>query len=101
MARFRKRPVVINALQWTGENITELLDFVKSVPSDPNTQVRVDMTQQPVRLLVHTLENTSDPLVASPGDWIIVGVKGEVYPCKPDIFSQTYEPELAAETVTA
>jgi hypothetical protein len=40
--------------------------------------------------LIHTLEGV---MTASPGDWIITGVKGERYPCKPDIFEATYEPE--------
>ena len=47
--------------------------------------------------VIHTLEGD---MTAKPGDWIITGVAGEKYPCKPDIFEQTYEPELAADDNT-
>lgn len=61
MAKYRKRPVVIEAHQWEG----------------------------PEPLDIETKEGT---MRADPGDWIITGVKGERYPCKPDIFEMTYEP---------
>lgn len=51
--------------------------------------VVIEATQTDVELTVETLEG---PLHASPGDWIITGVKGERYPCKPDVFAATYEP---------
>lgn len=59
MARFRKKPIVVEAFQ------------------------------SKERHIIHTLEGD---MVAEPGDWIITGVRGEVYPCKPDIFAATYEP---------
>ncbi len=85
MARFRKKPVVIEAVQWTGENWADVWAFINSADGDmekyacsPNGAVAIE-----------TAEGT---MKASPGDWIIKGVKGELYPCKPDIFSETYDP---------
>ena len=76
MAKYRKKPVVIEAEQfWPGKTF---------LPEGICLTCYVDQ-----RPHVHTLEG---PLVASPGDWIITGVKGERYPCKPDIFEATYEP---------
>ena len=75
--KFRKKPVVIEALQFTG-NFDEIEDFVGG-----------DAEFRGMELVVATLEG---PLHASRNDWIIKGVKGEFYPCKPDIFATTYEP---------
>lgn len=80
MPQFRKKPVVIEAIQWTGD----MLDF------EP---IHVMADDQPVgiqgdRLAIFTLEGVME---AMPGDWIIKGVKGEIYPCKPDIFAATYD----------
>ncbi|WP_339182868.1 hypothetical protein [Paenibacillus sp. FSL R5-0701] len=77
MPKFRKRPVVIEAIQWTGENLDEVADM------DLNYEIRDGM------ILIPTLEGT---MVADHGDWIIKGVNGEFYPCKPDIFEKTYDP---------
>lgn len=77
VAKFRKKPVVIEAVQFTG-NFTEIEQFVGG-----------DAEFRDGQLLVATLEG---PLHAANGDWIIKGVKGEFYPCKPDIFEATYEP---------
>lgn len=87
MSRFRKKPVVIEAFQWTGgpdqtEDPVWIVDAIKA------GTVRV---QDPV-LVIDTLEGA---MRANVGDWIIKGVKGEIYPCKPDIFAATYEPEDA------
>ena len=76
MAKFRKKPVVIEAEQWfPGKPVDGVIE------SDP------DSTTQ-FAPFVETLEG---PLNVSPGDWIITGIKGEKYPCKPDIFEATYE----------
>jgi hypothetical protein len=80
MSRYRKRPVVIEAVQWTGKNGAEIARFLG----------RANWTHPPNdNLKIHTLEGTHDALE---GDYIIRGVQGEFYPCKPDIFEQTYEP---------
>ena len=78
MPRFRKKPVEIDAVLYTGPNFDEIEEFVGGDAEFRNGE-----------LTVATLEG---PLHASPGDWIIKGVKGEFYPCKPDIFEATYEP---------
>lgn len=81
MARaYRKRPVVVEAVQWTGENHGEMCEFI-----DPEV---FEITSH-VGLVIHTLEGDHH---ASPGDYIIKGVNGEFYPCKPDVFEKTYEP---------
>ena len=80
MARaYRKKPVVVEAVQWTGENHGEMCEFI--VPEVFEIIPRVG-------LVIHTLEGDHH---ASPGDYIIKGVNGEFYPCKPDIFAKTYE----------
>lgn len=77
--RFRKRPVVIHALQWTGANVDAILDFI----STKGEARRLGNT-----IAIDTLEGT---MRAEPGDWIIRGIKGEFYPCKPDVFAATYD----------
>jgi len=77
--KFRKKPVVIEAVQLTPENIDECIAFCGScLKAHPLTGV-----------VIETLEGN---MLASKGDWIIKGVNGEFYPCKPDIFEKTYEP---------
>jgi len=75
--KYRKKPVVIDAVQYTGANFNDIEEFVGG-----------DAEFREGQLVVATLEG---PLRASPGDWIIKGVKGEFYPCKPNIFALTYE----------
>jgi len=76
VAKYRKKPVVIEALQYTG-NFDEIEKFVGGDSENRNGE-----------LIVATLEGR---LHASNNDYIIKGVKGEFYPCKPDIFEMTYE----------
>lgn len=81
MANFRKKPVVIEAVQFkTGEQDSDLAAHVV----DGKIDYKEDGT-----MLIETLEGV---MIANPGDWIIKGVNGELYPCKPDIFQKTYEP---------
>lgn len=75
--KYRKKPVIINAVQWTGRNKTQIFNFTKDAFIDDNGN-----------LGIHTLEGDH---AAGIGDYIIKGVKGEFYPCKADIFEQTYE----------
>lgn len=79
--RFRKKPVVIDAIEWTGENWGEVASFLV------NANAKYDYDHG--ELALRTLEGQH---IASHGDWIIRGVAGEVYPCKPEIFAQTYDP---------
>lgn len=80
MAQYRKKPVVIEAIQWTGD----VIDFEPIFTMADGQPVGVSGDH----LTIFTLEGVMD---ASPGDWIIRGVKGEIYPCKPDIFAATYD----------
>ena len=75
--KFRKKPVVIDAVQWTGANAVEILDWIEP-----------EARQEGATLIIPTLEGDHE---ASLGDWIIKGVQGEFYPCKPDIFEKTYD----------
>lgn len=75
--KYRKKPVEIEAVLWSGFNYEEVCELgVKKVQRSGNN------------LLIYTLEGT---MIASLGDYIIKGVSGELYPCKPDIFKLTYE----------
>jgi hypothetical protein len=80
MPKYRKKPVVIEAVKWTGRNGAEVNQFL----SYPAADWRVDGDD----ILIDTLEGT---MAARPGDYILRGVQGEVYPCKPDIFEATYD----------
>ena len=84
--KFRKKPVVIEALQWNGNNIEEIELFVgEKLKRQMNL-----MTKKFEVLIIPTLESPHEAMV---GDWIIKGVAGEFYPCKPEIFKQTYKEE--------
>ena len=83
MGKFRKKPVVIEAMQFTDATKDRCFNWVAG-----NRMARFDGNEDPV-MLIETLEGN---MVVSLGDWIIKGVKGEFYPCKPDIFAETYEP---------
>ncbi|OMF48602.1 hypothetical protein [Paenibacillus peoriae] len=88
MAKYRKKPVVIDAFQWTGD-IDQKEDPEWAVQAIKRGVIRFDkLGTSDVTMIVSTLEG---PLRAKRGDYIIRGVKGECYPCKPDIFEQTYE----------
>lgn len=75
--KYRKKPVVIDAVQWVGDNLDEIEGFVGE-----------NMLYDNEGINIYTLEGD---MKATIGDYIIKGVKGEFYPCKPDIFNQTYE----------
>lgn len=101
MAKFRKRPVVIDAVQLTWANWSEICEFVperwfvKGVWLDkdgnpmPDDQWRFGEDNNDLGLIIRTLEGDH---LARGYDWVIRGVKGEFYSCKPDIFAMTYEP---------
>lgn len=87
MAKFRKKPVIIEAVQLppsgrpTNTEAAAVVDFLG--PNGRWHDIGIGHIE------IETLEGT---MTASPGDWIIKGVKGEFYPCKPDVFELTYEP---------
>ncbi|MDZ7918112.1 MAG: hypothetical protein U5O16_40930 [Rhodococcus sp. (in: high G+C Gram-positive bacteria)] len=93
---FRKKPVEIEAVQWDGtaEGATPIIDWILSHGgtatyecSSPKRCIQFD-GDAPHFVVIRTLEGT---MRATLSDWIIRGVQGEFYPCKPDIFAQTYE----------
>ena len=83
--KYRRRPIVVEAIKWDGSNYREVCDFAgkklfleyAGFPPSERT------------LVIQTLEGT---MHACAGDYIIRGIKGELYPCKPDVFKLTYEP---------
>ena len=85
MTKYRKKPIIIEAEQFTDENKCLLLHDLQA--QQMNIQPFVDNSGRPV-ILIPTLEGE---MAASLGDFIIKGIKGEFYPCKPDIFADTYE----------
>lgn len=83
--KFRKKPVVIDAVQWDGTNVSDVREFFGSFMS-----WRFNRNDEPTGCIyIVTLEGVHR---ADSGDWIIKGTKGEFYPCKPDIFITIYEP---------
>jgi len=103
MGKYRKKPIVIEAFKWTGghdqtedpEWIVECLKSGRvSVCKETETLEYYDGSADPVShvvgvwLEIETLEGTTR---ADQGDYIIKGIKGEIYPCKPDIFEASYE----------
>lgn len=97
--KFRKKPVVIEAFQLTEERYNKLLTRAFSSTDMPSWLFSAHFRAPEIlgsfynsedgSLKIHTLEGH---MRASPGDWIIRGIHGELYPCKPDIFEATYEP---------
>ena len=93
--KFRKKPVVIDAIQFviTGDDETDhaLIERIALWVAENRTDPILSgaMGGDDPHLEIDTLEGV---MKASPGDWIIRGVQGEFYPCKPDIFEATYEP---------
>lgn len=88
MSTWRKKPVVVEAFRWTGgpdqtEDPLWIIDAIKA------GIVRFGKVEGETCLFIDTLEGTH---TANAGDFIIRGVHGELYPCKPDIFEKTYEP---------
>lgn len=76
MKKYRKKPVTVTAVQYTGNNQDEIFNFTEGNAYINNKG-----------LIIKTLEGEH---IASVGDYIIKGIKGEFYPCKPDIFKVTY-----------
>jgi len=76
--KFKKRPVVVEAFQWMKDEVPSWWRDAKGIQIEVETGCAI----------IPTLEGDHR---AQPGDWIIQGVKGELYPCKPDIFEVTYE----------
>ena len=93
--KYRKKPIVIEALCWTGTNLREVIDFTGLHPSANKwTWEEYEAVVAKDGFKIFTLEGAH---LVSVGDYVIRGVKGEFYACKPDIFAMTYENALAAQ----
>lgn len=94
MTQYRKKPVVIDAVQWRGDNAGEVIAHMNN-PKNGSVPMGIGDWKP---FTIRTLEGEH---TASVGDFIIKGVQGEFYPCKPDIFATTYEevlPEVREQT---
>jgi len=78
--KYRKKPVIINAIQFLGKNGSEIYNFMRTSERE--------ICVEDIKIRIKTLEGE---MTADINDWIIKGIKGEFYPCKPDIFEATYE----------
>jgi len=88
MAQWRKKPIVIEAFQWTADHLQKE-DPLWIVDAIREGTVWFNHVGTPdIKMMIQTLEGAME---ASPEDYIIKGVKGEIYPCKPDIFEMSYE----------
>lgn len=89
--KFRKKPVVIEAVQLTWQTWNEVCDLIESASTQGEKPYgfNPDGDLDVIGLKIPTLDGVME---AKQGDWIIRGINGELYPCKPDIFEKTYEP---------
>lgn len=89
---YKKKPIIIEAIQWNENNLEEVMKFIDSeFEYEPNINYityKFDYTVSNKKLRLNTLEGR---MIVSKNDYIIKGIKGEFYPCKPDIFEETYE----------
>ena len=88
MKKYRKKPVVIEALKYDGsdDNVNKLCNWIDE--NDKYGEIFINFGVKPPIVSIKTLEGKMN---VSIGDYIIKGVNGEFYPCKPDIFEKTYE----------
>jgi hypothetical protein len=87
--RYRKKPVEVDAVRWTGDNVAELAAFAGARFDTIDPRDRDDDADASVFDVLH-----STWVRVYPGQWVIKGVRGEFYPCAHDVFEQTYEPVL-------
>lgn len=103
MAKYRKKPVVIEATQWfrLGDHpsvnckATDVLNLLMVQVNRPDIPLEIDKNGNADYGVIETLEGS---YIVSPGDWIITGIKGERYPIKDEIFQITYEPVASDES---
>ena len=95
MGKYRKKPILIEAMQWKGfivdskENLDYMIELEEWAASRNKTGMA--LTYKGDNVLIPTLEGI---MTCGPGDWIICGVNSELYPCKDDIFRKTYEEQI-------
>jgi len=98
MKKYRKKPIIIEAIQLT-ESPKRIFDVYSFINGEPNISgsISSDKWDDYINIVrnegmrLKTLESDGETQVASIGDYVIKGIKGEFYPCKPDIFEMTYE----------
>lgn len=97
--KYRKKPVTIEALQLTEKNILQVYRFINGEDSvklncnmaNDRWEDYKNICKENGGLRLKTMESDNETQIASFGDFIIKGIQGEFYPCKPDVFEQTYE----------
>ena len=82
MPKFRKKPIVVEAEQF----------FSDRYPHPAGVESRMQQYDKDLKERVYFIPTLDGKLYVSQGDWVITGIRGEKYPCKPEIFSETYEP---------
>lgn len=88
MAQYRKKPVIVEAVQYDGANAVEIIEFTNR-----------EAFKNGGKSDYLTIQTPEGDMIATTGDWIIKGIKGEFYPCKPDIFEATYEAVSSEEKI--
>lgn len=83
MSKYRKKPVIVEAFRWTGDVKTTKCSY-EAIQAREKGIIKIDGEN----LIIRTLEGD---MIASKGDYIIKGINGEFYPCKPGVFQKTYE----------
>ena len=86
--KYRKKPVIIEAVKWDGNNIDSIVKFCGN---DVDVDIMPNGNDHEPDIYIITIFTLEGAMRASIGDYIIKGVNGEFYPCKPDIFEKTYE----------
>lgn len=88
--KYKKKPIVVEAVQWNGLNLEEIKDFVGDslIYNINDAAWKVGKDAPTVHIKIKTLEGT---MIAKAGDYIIRGVNGEIYPCKAEVFWRSYE----------
>lgn len=88
--KYRKKQIIIEAVQWTGKNFDEVSNFMQFFHGHKKAyEDAQEGSEQSGKYYIMTPEGV---MTASKGDWIIRGINGEFYPCKPDIFEKSYDP---------
>lgn len=91
MGIYRKKPVEVEAFQWTGDKDQETEPVWMCEALQSGKAIIYYLHNSPGEFAEMGIQTLEGELFAKPGDYIIRGIKGEIYPCKPDIFAATYE----------
>ena len=93
MAKFRKKPIVIEAIQWTNDpgNFSQILDWSCGQVTNASHLVWEQIEKEPIGCFCLEVKNREYVMLARLNDWVIKDVNNEFFSCKPDIFEKTYE----------